>query len=144
MNRPTIALAVLAAALAAIPAGAPAATPCQQDAARQPDTSCVPLTGGLLMRLRSATRSQVIAALQAPGEAMAHDTLHFRSVAADGDAAPGTGDLMVTFGPAGRVIGIVATIEQGPSAPTAMFSFSALKNRACGDLAGVPSCTAKH
>lgn len=88
------------------------------------------------MGLRFAPRRAVVEALRSPGENMSGGALHYRST--------GTGDLLVTFGPDDRVSGLVATVEQGTPGATRMFTFSALRGRACGDLAGVPSCDAKR
>lgn len=106
-----------------------------------PDLTCVPITSGLLMSLRFAQRKAVVTALQSPGETMSGGALHYRSV---GAASEGSGDLLITIGTDDRVSELVATVDQGSPGATQMFSFSAQRGRACGDLAGVPSCDAKH
>ena len=103
------------------------------------DVTCVPLTGALLMSLRLASRRKVVDALQASGETMSGGGLHFRSI-----GPGGSGDLLLTFGAADQVSGIVATVRPKPGDATQMFTFSALRGRACGDIPGVPSCTAKR
>lgn len=103
------------------------------------DVTCVPLTGALLMSLRFAPRHDVLKALQSSGENMSGGGLHFRSV-----GSGGSGELLLTFSTTDQVSGIVATVEQGPGGETRMFNFSALRGRACGDIPGVPSCTAKQ
>ena len=105
------------------------------------DLTCVPLSGTLLMSLRFAPRADVLKVLHSSGENMSGGGLHFRSLGSNGG---GSGDLLITFGANDRVSGIVATVDQGAGGATQMFNFSALRGRACGDLAGVPSCTAKQ